>query len=77
MATFHCAGISTEAANVHLAARIFADLAAKQRYGEDGMATYIAETNESGVFRVFVGVYERHGRTVGETIFLTLTAEPI
>jgi hypothetical protein len=75
MALFLCAGVSAEAANAHLAARIFADLAAKQRYGDDGMATYIAETSEPGVFRVFVGAYQGHGRTAGETIFLTLTAE--
>jgi hypothetical protein len=73
MTLFLCAGVPAEAANVHLAARIFADLAAKQRYGDDGMATFIAETNEPGVFCAFVGVYHRNGLTRGETIILTLT----
>ena len=73
MATFRCAGFEPiEAGNAHLAARIFAECEARERYGEHGMATWIAETGKPGVFRCFIGAYERHGRTTGVTITLTI-----
>ena len=75
MATFRCAGLEpVEADSAHQAARIFAERVATQLYGQSGMATYIVEA-KPGVFRAFIGAYERNGRTVGETIILTLTEQ--